>query len=408
MTSRLRFPKLPFSSRDIFPFHLNSLEPLLKTKGFSKIIEFLVTSKLPLTVSALNPDLYNFLKSRFVTFSKESVTLKMLTNLKILFVPCLKIKNYNKFLRGISEFFMSYILWYKTKKEIYSFKPTSLIVYSPSIFFGYFCRKIKHNFKVKCLCILRDLFPYWAIDVGYIKNLFIKKFLILILKKFLSNFHYIGLESKTNVKLMKSRFNKNFFYLPNWVNLKNFKFNKINNTKKFNFVFAGNIGGGQDIEKVLKFISLIPNDFLNKFYIIGGGMTSYKIQKANLAHLKKKVIFKNKVSQENYIKFLKKMDFGIISLNEKIRSVNFPGRLFSYLMANKPAILLTQKNNELSHFIEINKIGIKASDKKLTFKKLENLKKINKRIGTNKFYIYNLLKKNYSLSKILNQIEDKL
>ena len=50
------------------------------------------------------------------------------------------------------------------------------------------------------------------------------------------------------------------------------------------------------------------------------------------------------------------MDFGIVSLNDKIKSVNFPGRLFSYLMANKPVILLTEKNNELSKFIKSNQL----------------------------------------------------
>ena len=37
------------------------------------------------------------------------------------------------------------------------------------------------------------------------------------------------------------------------------------------------------------------------------------------------------------------MDFGIVSLKDKIKSVNFPGRLFSYLLTNKPVILLTEK-----------------------------------------------------------------
>ena len=67
------------------PFHLNSLEPLLNTRGSSvfKVLES--TYRLPFTVSALKPDLYNFLKSKLVTFSKVSVTLNILINLSKLF-----------------------------------------------------------------------------------------------------------------------------------------------------------------------------------------------------------------------------------------------------------------------------------------------------------------------------------
>jgi len=35
-------------------------------------------------------------------------------NIKVIYVKCLKIKNHNLIIRGISEFLMSYILWYKS------------------------------------------------------------------------------------------------------------------------------------------------------------------------------------------------------------------------------------------------------------------------------------------------------
>ena len=32
--------------------------------------------------------------------------------------------------------------------------------------------------------------------------------------------------------------------------------------------------------------------------------------------------------QEKYLNFIKKTDFGIVFLNDKISSINFPGRIF--------------------------------------------------------------------------------
>ena len=342
----------------------------------------------------------------FEIFYKSKINTKK--NITILFVPTFQIKNQIFFIRGLSELLMSYILWHKSKKLIKNFRPTSIICYSPSIFFGYFCKKIKINFNVKSLCILRDLFPYWAIEVGYIKNFFIKKYLISVFKNFISIFDNIGLESRKNLKIMKSELNHKFFYLPNWVELKNFKLNKPKNKQRYNFIFAGNIGGGQDVQKVLKFINLIPDDILDKFYIIGNGITAHKMNRNKLLKKNNKIIFKNKLSQKKYTQFLEKVDFGIISLNDKIKSVNYPGRLFSYLMANKAVILLTEKKNELSKLIESNRIGINISNKNFSKTKFLEIKKIQTKIKKNNLHIYNFLKKNCSLSKIVNQIESKL
>ena len=159
---------------------------------------------------------------------------------------------------------------------------------------------------------------------------------------------------------------------------------------------------------MLKFYTLIPDEILDKFYVVGDGITSYKIKKNKRQKTGKKIIFKSKLSQGNYIKFLEKMDFGIVSINDKIQSVNFPGRLFSYLMANKPVILLTEKNNELSRFVKSNKIGINISNRNLSLNKFMGIKKINKKLIKNDFYIYNFLKRNFSLSKVVNKIEKNL
>ena len=62
----------------------------------------------------------------FEIFHKSKINNKK--NITILFVPSFQIKNQNYFLRGASEFLMSYILWYKSKKIIKNFNPTSMIV----------------------------------------------------------------------------------------------------------------------------------------------------------------------------------------------------------------------------------------------------------------------------------------
>ena len=137
------------------------------------------------------------------------------------------------------------------------------------------------------------------------------------------------------------------------------------------------------------------------------GIKTFKIDKNKFNNLNEKIVIKKKLSQKKYVNFLNKIDVGIVSLNDRIKSVNFPGRLFSYLMANKPIILLSRKDNELTRYIENNEIGIRMSSFKINnkeVKKIDNLLKT----APNKSKIFNLLNKNHSVVKISNQLENRL
>ena len=83
-----------------------------------------------------------------------------------------------------------------------------------------------------------------------------------------------------------------------------------------------------------------------------------------------------KLSYKKYLKFLSKYEYGVISLKDDIQSVNFPGRLMTYLNVGLPIILLSEKKNELSNFIINKKIGVVISSKENIEIKLNQLKKI--------------------------------
>lgn len=340
--------------------------------------------------------------SSFFGFFKKPKSIKK-KNIEIIFIPSLYIKNKSLIIRGFFELFIGFILWYKTKKNILQFKPEALIVYSPSIFFGYLCAKIKKYFHLKSLCILRDLFPYWAIETGYIKNFILKIFFIKVFNRFLLNFDKIGLEAYKNIKIL-SKLNKinskKFFYLPNWIFIKDFKFQKSRLNNKFTFLFGGNFGGGQDVKKVLSFYKKINTKFCKKFYLIGDGITASLIKNYLKKNLDNKIRYKKKMPQEKYLNFIKKTDFGIVSLNDKISSINFPGRIFSYLLNNKPIIILSSRRNELSKFIEKNKIGLRYSQNMNIDNFVKKMMKISNNLNRNNRYLYNLLEKKFSVKKV--------
>lgn len=307
--------------------------------------------------------------------------------IKINNIYCKNIKNLNLYLRGIAELSTSKKLISGSKKIIDEYKPTHIICYSPPIFFEGFVDDLKKRYKCKSFLILRDLFPFWAISTKIINNYLLSRFLIHKFKTFVATFDCVGVEAKSNIKYLKKkklRF-KNLIYLPNWIENKKHKlYSKKNNYK--NFVFGGNIGLGQDIKKVCLFfnkLSILSKDC--NFKIIGSGFTKNLIN-LNLNSLaKKKIEIYESLEPSIYDKEIKKSSYGIVSLDDRIESVNFPGRMLNYIKLGLPIILLTNKVNELTKFIIKNKIGVVIGKKTNVKKKLKELKKIKKKFSLNNY-----------------------
>lgn len=293
---------------------------------------------------------------------------------EILNVFCGPIKSKYLFIRGIFEYLMQFIMYLKAKDKIKKFNPDTLICYSPSIFFHYLIKKIMLNKKIKSYLILRDIFPYWAIECRYLNNYLLKKFYIYSFNSFLKIFNKIGVESLSNINYLKKKTNlKNIYHLPNWIKLKGIKFN--NKKIKNSFIFSGNLGGGQDIDKVYNFFKKIKNlNQVNNLSILGDGMNSARIKSFKDLNIN----YYKKIPFSKYVKFLNLYEYGIISLKDEIKSVNFPGRLLTYLNSGLPIIVLSNKDNELSKFVTNKKIGVVIKSKENIINKLNELRKIKK------------------------------
>ena len=331
-------------------------------------------------------------------------------NIKINNVFCKNIKNSNLYLRGLAELSISKQLISESSKLVNKFKPTHLICYSPPIFFEKYIIYLKKNFGCKSFLILRDLFPFWAISTKIIRNYLLSKVLINKFKSFIKVFDCVGVEAKYNINYLKKKkvVFKKIIHLPNWIDIKNNSSNSKN--IKNNFVFGGNIGLGQDIKKVCDLYNKLSDlSSSNSFKIIGTGFTENLI---NL-NLKKKTLKKIKIfgtlEPNIYDKEIKKSSFGVVSLDDRIESVNFPGRMLNYIKLGLPIVLLTNKSNELSKFVIKNQIGVVVGSNTNILKKIIILKKIKKKFlmnNYNKKIILKYFNTNKITEKIIKNIEN--
>ena len=289
-------------------------------------------------------------------------------------------------IRGFSEFLMPFIFWNKIKKNKNKIK--KIIIFSPSIFFGLIIRKLKIKFKCKVILIIRDIFPDWVLQ----KNAYLWLNPLFIFAKVISNFQFyfsdvIAVQSYKDKKIIKKKYkHKNIKVLYNWITPKKLPYKKKKNIT--NFVFAGTIGPAQKWTNIIDLINQLNKEKISfNFYFVGEG--KYKSFLMKKLFIYKNIYFINSLPEPEFLKFLVKMDVGIISLDDKIKFNNIPGKFFSYLEANLPVLLDASHSQEISKIIKNYKIG-------LTNKNYKNILFYNSKIFIEKKFKYENLKKNYS------------
>lgn len=287
--------------------------------------------------------------------------------LDVLRIKSGKIDGANKFFRFINEFLLSIIIWEKGKKFFNNRQCDLVIWYSPSIFFSLLIKKFKLKYNCKSYLILRDIFPQWAVDTGLLKKGFIFKFLQYFEKEQYKIADFIGVQSPKNLlyfdkEIFKNKYNVHVLY--NWANLDKTKLPSSNYRLKFNllgkivFFYGGNLGVAQDLENVIRLAQKLSSTPNVHFLLVGDGTETIRLQKIIRDLNLQNFSIHNSVSQDEYLAMLSEFDVGLISLDKKFKTPNFPGKMLGYMYYNKPILASINFGNDLQDLIEDYKIGL--------------------------------------------------
>jgi glycosyltransferase involved in cell wall biosynthesis len=95
------------------------------------------------------------------------------------------------------------------------------------------------------------------------------------------------------------------------------------------------------------------------------------INKKNLTN----IVLMPTVDRKRYLSLISKSDIGLVSLNKKMYSNNYPLKMIGYMQLAKPILASVNKNNEMVQMILKNNIGLVslASDEKTFNKNLDIL-----------------------------------
>lgn len=294
---------------------------------------------------------------------------------QVLRLRCGKIKSRHKFLRGISELGLFFVLTHEFKKTSYAAHQWDAVIwYSPSIFLGGLVRYLKKSSKYSYL-ILRDFFPDWMIDIGLMK-----KGPSYFLLKWFEKYQYkladsIGVQSPGNKRYIE-KFNlpnlKELEVLPNWMpsTSTDYHFLQMDYSHtnlqhtilagKNVFIYAGNLGEAQGIENFAQMLIDMKDRLSLGFLIVGRGDKKEWLQECVKVHQIHNVLILDEVDLIILSKYYSQCCAGLVFLDPTHQSHNIPGKFISYLEAGLPVVACVNANNDLIDIINVSKLGLVA------------------------------------------------
>jgi glycosyltransferase involved in cell wall biosynthesis len=276
-----------------------------------------------------------------------------------------KMKNIGLVRRAIQELTLSRLVWFRARAAIESWRADLLAFYSPTIFWGPLVRRLKHLWGCRTVLILRDIFPQWAIDaeqmrIGPHRMVFDRYARIQYRAA-----DRIGVQSPNNLEYFQKR-------LPRYLSKAGVLFNWTAELESGVedprpalgltpgtpiLLYGGNIGSAQDPELLLAAARELQgrSAFL---LIIGEGLAVGKVQRAIAEEKLTNVAFWPSVPQQRFLAIAHACDAGVIALNPKLTTHNFPGKLLTYISAGLPVLASINRGNDLRDVLEETNAGL--------------------------------------------------
>lgn len=285
-------------------------------------------------------DIYTTLPNRYISFSQDAPEFEEFNNIRIhrIAIPSHK--------SGMIDQIYSFVKYYTTVINLNKGKKADLVFASSSrLFTAYLGYKLAKKYKSILYLDIRDIFVDTMNDVFKLKIL--KVIILPILKLIeIKTFRYakhINLISGGFKEYFNKFKNATFTFFSNGIDIEflsdiNQNLDKSDSTTKKTIVYAGNIGEGQGLHKIIpRTAKLIGNNF--EFIIIGDGgckdLLKFEVEKMALNN----VILKDPINRNDLKNIYRNADYLFLHLNDypAFKKV-LPSKIFELSTFNKPIL----------------------------------------------------------------------
>lgn len=256
---------------------------------------------------------------------------------------------------------------YYTKKYFKNEKFDLIISHSLPPELAYVVGGLKAYFKCPFYLIQTDFIWQDAVAFGYFsaKNP-IARYYRFWEKRMFQEADYIGCPTRGNMLFIKKYYPKikdeRYDFLPFWQNevevAPDIKLKEEYGLKdKFIVIYGGSVGAAQRIERVVELADACKDYKDIVFVILGRGAYLDVIKGMAKDKQLDNVIFKAFLPQDQYLRFLATCDVGMIILNEKMATPNFPSKSLSYLNMRVPILAALDHSTDFGYYLEDNGAG---------------------------------------------------
>ena len=181
---------------------------------------------------------------------------------------------------------------------------------------------------------------------------------------------YIGCPTIGNIDFIMKEYpelNKDVFQLlPFWQKPiaiqpdNSIKNNDCELKDKFIVVYGGSVGAAQRVDHMIALAEACVSVKDIVFLIIGKGPCLPFIKRITEEKKLDNVVFREYMPQKEYLALLSSCDVGMIILNEKMATPNFPSKSLSYFNMQVPILAALDYSTDFGDYLEKNKAGLWA------------------------------------------------
>ena len=280
-----------------------------------------------------------------------------------------------------------------------------IIMPTPPITLIDFVKKVKKKTGAKFYMILRDIHPQSSASLGEIKRQWMIDYLYRRSDLGYRLADVVGCMSQANIDFIKKEHqipsSTKCRVLYNWMNYQPYVEEdysdlreKYNLKDKFLVLFGGNIGQGQRVENIADLAQHYLSDKSIVFVIIGKGIKKDYLQQLSKAQGLDNILFLNYMPRDDYLRFVKSVDLGLISINEKNAAPTCPSKALSYMSLKIPMLAMINPNNDYGNIVEEQAMAgywTVGSDKERVyalFDKLYANPELRRQMGENGYRFY--------------------
>lgn len=331
-------------------------------------------------------------------------------------LPVVYVKNLIR--KGIG---MATLPWYfksAYKKYLKNEKFDWIVMSTPPITLIDVVKWIKKRSGAKLYMILRDIHPQSSASLGEIKYKWMVDYLYRRSDLGYRISDIVGCMSPENIRFIQKEHkipkSTRCTVLYNWMNYTPYEDDGTSDLRrernledKFLVLFGGNIGLGQCIENIVDLARhYLSNDNI-RFVVIGKGVKKNELQQMCINQNLSNVIFIDYMPRDEYLRFVKSVDIGLVSIHGNNAAPTCPSKVVSYMSLKIPVLALINENNDYGKvFLEDPKVGMwsVATNKQHVYEQFDKMYadvNLRKEMSENGYKFY---RKNLTTEKVFNEM----